>query len=232
MKTGIIIICYNIPSEIFTLQIKAIQKYCKDDFVIEVFDNSNDGGMAEAVRYHSELMGVKYKKLYSSQGGPSDSHSWAANFSYDKLKEDYDYFFYLDHDCVPVADFSVQEILKDKLYAGIAQKNPTYLWPGCFMFSNIEINPDLIDFRPNHELTLDTGGNLYKLLEFYGKDKAVFFKEEYHQNPHYQGRLYTDYAMIQDTFMHFIAGSNWVNLEGHQERINGLISVLKEKTQL
>ena len=39
---GIVIITYNIPSEVFTLQIQAIQKYCMDEFTIEVFDNSSD----------------------------------------------------------------------------------------------------------------------------------------------------------------------------------------------
>lgn len=232
MKLATIIITYNIPSEIFILQIQALRKFCQDQFVIEIFDNSTDEAMAEAIRYHADRLEVNYRKVYASQASGSESHSFAAQFSYDLLKSDYDAFFYLDHDCAPIKEFSVKEILGNKLYAGIAQKTPTYLWPGCFMFKNNEIDRSLIDFSPNHELGLDTGGNLYKLVEALGKENGIFFSEEYHENQHFKGKAYNVYAVIQKTFMHFIAASNWIDLEGHQVRINGLIAILKEKAQL
>lgn len=232
MKVAIVIITYNIPSEIFILQIQAIRKLCKDDFTIQIFDNSTKEDMAEAIRYHSELLGIKYRKTNPSVGEGSLSHSWSSNLSYQTLKDEYDYFFYLDHDCIPVVNFSVVEILEDKLYAGIAQKTPTYLWPGCFMFNNNAIDHNLIDFTPNHTLGLDTGGELFHLVDKYGKEMGVFFKENYCQNQHFNHKLYNHYAMIQDTFMHFIAASNWISIEHHTERINGLIAILKEKTNL
>lgn len=228
---GIVIITYNIPSEVFILQIKAIQKYCKDEYTIEVFDNSNDANMSEAIRYHSSIMSIKYTKVFASVGRGSDSHSFAANTSYALLQDKYDYFFYLDHDCIPIKDFSVLDILGTKLIGGIAQKKPMYIWPGCFMFNNSIIENKLIDFRPNNELGLDTGGNLYKLIERYGEQACVFFGEPYHQNPYYNGQ-YNHYALIHDTFMHFIAASNWVGIEGNIERLAGLIQVVKDKTGL
>ncbi len=232
MKVGVVIITFNIPSEIFLLQIQAIKKFCTDDFVIEIFDNSTDAAIAESIRYHSEQMGINYRKVNASTTDPSQSHSFASNLSYQLLKDSYDYFFYLDHDCAPVKEFSVVEILGANLYAGIAQNIPTYPWPGCFMFNNNEIDHDLIDFTPNHEKGLDTGGELYKVVEKYGKEAGLFFSEAYCQNQHFQGKLYNHYSMIQDTFMHFIASSNWINLPGHAERMSGLIAILKEKTQL
>lgn len=231
MKVAVVIITYNIQSEIFILQIQAIRKFCKDYFEIQIFDNSTKDHMGEAIRYHSDLLNVNYTKTNPAVGEGSENHSWAANLSYQILKDNYDYLFYLDHDCVPVVDFSIVEMLGEKLYAGIAQKTPTYLWPGCFMFNN-SVDHDLIDFTPNHLLGLDTGGELFHLVDKYGKESGLFFKENYCQNQYFNHKLYNHYAMIQDTFMHFIAASNWISIEHHTERINGLIAILKEKTNL
>ncbi len=231
MKTAIVIITYNIRSEIFILQVEALRKFCKDDFTIEIFDNSNNAEMAEAIRYHADRLGVNYTKVNSSVGTGSESHSWAAQFSHKKTTPEYDYYFYLDHDCIPVKNFSVQEILNGKAYAGIAQKTPTYIWPGCFMFNNYMCG-HLIDFSPNHELQLDTGGGLYKMVEALGKEQGVFFSEEYCQNQHYQKVAYNHYSLINNTFIHFIAASNWNNIEDNDARINGLIAITKEKAGL
>lgn len=232
MRTVIVIITFNIKSEIFILQVEALKKYCQDDFVIEVFDNSDNHEIAEAIRYHSERLCLPYTKTMSSVGNASESHAWAANLSYSLLRDKYDYFFYLDHDCIPVEEFSVVGILSDKLYAGIAQNAKTYLWPGCFMFNNNQVEKHLIDFSPNHDFKLDTGGNTYKLVERYGKEKGVFFFEEYCQNHYYQKAAYNYYSLINKTFIHFIAASNWANIEDNDARINGLIAIVKEKTQL
>lgn len=231
MKTGIIVITYNIRSEIFILQVECLRKFCKDDFTIEIFDNSTEPAAAEAIRYHAERLGVNYTKVNSASASGSESHSWAAGFSYHRLSNKYDYYFYLDHDCIPIKCFSVEEILDGKAYAGIAQKTPTYLWPGCFMFNNLMSGP-FIDFSPNHELQLDTGGGLYKLVEAQGKENGIFFTEEYCQNQHYNKQAYSHYSLIQNTFVHFIAASNWANIEDNDARLNGLIAIAKEKAQL
>ena len=234
MKVGIVIIVYNIDTAIFLLQLAAIKKYCTDDFEINIFDNSSTEEYAAAIKYHSEQQRVNYTRAKSSQATGSDSHSFCANLSYLLLKNRYKYFFYLDHDCIPVSYFSVTAAVGyNFIYAGIGQKEVnTYLWPGCFMFNNDKINKDLIDFSPSHELGLDTGGGLHKIVSEYGKDQGIFFKEEYFQNPEFHDKLYGHYAIIQDTFMHFIGASNWMGIEKNQERINSLISIVKEKTQL
>lgn len=231
MKTGIVIICYNIRSEIFILQIECICKFCKDDFTIEVFDNSTNLDMAEMIRYHADRLGVNYTKTFSTVGEGSQSHAFSANFSYQILKDKYNYYFYLDHDCIPITFFSVEEILHEKSYAGIAQKTPTYLWPGCFMFNDLMSGP-FIDFSPDHKLGLDTGGGLHKLVSAHGKSSGVFFSEAYYQNQHYQKIAYNHYSLINNTFIHFIAASNWANIEDNDARINGLIAIVKEKADL
>jgi glycosyltransferase involved in cell wall biosynthesis len=235
MKVGIIIITYNISAEVFLLQIAAIKKFCKDDFDILVVDNSDDKEIAEHIRYHSAANKIYYIKIYSNSKGSSDSHSFAANFAYQKFKDEYPYFFFIDHDCIPVKEFSVVEALSGGHVAGgIGQdKGKKYPWPGCFYLNNNAVDNDLVDFSPNSEFGLDTGGNLYKIIEKYGAECFLDFNESYHENPFYKNKEYGHFALIKDeTFLHFIAGSNWVNKNGHNERIASLVNVVKEKTGL
>ncbi len=222
-----IIITYNLDSRIFILQIEAIRKFCKDENVIEVVDNSSNPEYAEAIRYHSEILGVSYTKTYSIDSNSSSSHSFAANLSYERFKGNgSSHFFFIDHDCIPFRPYSVVEILGDKVLAGIAQNvKHTYIWPGCFMFKKI----DEIDFSPDHEKNLDTGGGLHLAVEKYGKDNCVFFSESYHQNRYYQGPKYNHYAIINGIFLHGIAMSNWINLPDAEARVNSLVTIIEEK---
>lgn len=233
MKVGVVIITYNISSELFCLQIEAIRKYCKDDFEIVVVDNSTDAIKSTAIEYHSGLLNLLYRKTFASSMNGSDSHSFSANFSYQRLKNIYDRFIYLDHDVIPVMDFSIEEILgEDKVMAGIGQVkgDTTYFWPGLLFFNNDKIDHNLIDFNPNHQRGLDTGGNLYKVIETYGKEACVFFNESYHQNPEFIDSKYGYYSMIMDeTFLHCVNSSNWSGELRHQERINSLINIIKKK---
>lgn len=235
MKVGIIIICYNIPSEVFLLQVAALRKFCKDEFVIEVIDNSSDAEAAEHTRYHSSVLGLNYTKTFAGGKGSSDSHSWAANFAYQKVKDLYDMLLYLDHDCIPVTEFSIVDILNGgHVAAGIGQeKAKKYFWPGLFMLSNCAVDKDIVDFSTNSEFGLDTGGNLYKIIEKYGEEACIFFNESYHQNPDFISKDYGYYAMINDQmFLHFVNGSNWNTKADHQQRISSLVNVVKEKTGL
>ena len=182
---GVIIITYNLDSRIFLLQQEAIKKFCKDEYEVRIVDNSSDAEAAEAIRYHSENLGLSYIKTFAGGMG-SDSHSFAANLAYNKYKYDFSSFAFLDHDVVPFADFSVEKILGDKLMAGVAQNTKhTYFWPGLFLFNAQEIDRDIIDFNPSNQLGLDTGGCTYKAIEKYGKGKCIFFSEAYYQNPYF-----------------------------------------------
>lgn len=229
MKTGIVIITFNIDTRIFLLQIEAIRKFCKDDFAIEIIDNSKDNKIAEAIQYHSERLEIQYRRTISKVKDFSMSHSFAANISYQLLKDSYDILFYLDHDCVPVEPFSCEEILGEKLFAGIKQqKSKTYFWPGCFMFKN-HIDKSVIDFSPNSEFQLDTGGNLYHLIEKYGEHNAVFFSESYMQNEELYAEKHNFFSIINDTFWHCIGASNWFKVLYHEARINSFINAVTEK---
>lgn len=235
MKLGIVIITFNIHPEVFLLQVEAIKKFCKDEFEILVIDNSSIADEAENIRYHSSVLHLNYTKTFAGGNGSSDSHSFAANFAYQQFKYNYDFFLFIDHDCIPVKDFSVVEILGDgHVAAGIGQdKKKKYIWPGCFMLANNAVDKDLVDFSTNSEFGLDTGGNLYLLLEKYGMESFKDFNESYHQNPGFVSKDYGHYAMINDSmFLHFINGSGWNKKDDYKNRINSLINVVKEKTGL
>lgn len=235
MKIGICIIVYNLHPEIFILQMKAIKKYCKDeDYVIEIFDNSSDEKKANNIQYQAELQEVKYTRTHATSQNGSDSHVWACNLSYEKIKKDYQAFFYCDHDAIPIKEFSIEEILKDgQAMAGLGQgSKKTYFWAGMVMWVANRVDDELIDFSVSHELNLDTGGMLYKVVEKYGKEGCIFFNEEYYQNPYFNGAR-NNYATINNNmFLHITNSSNWSGDERHEERINSMINVVKEKTGL
>ena len=222
-KLGIIVICYN-NHHIFLKQIERIKKHCKDDFEIIVVDNSTSIETIKFIESWCLKLKIKRIKTEASSRNGSASHCFSAQYSYTQLRENYDLFLYLDHDCFPIKDFSVKEILNDKyLIAGIGQeKSKTYLWPGCLMFKK---GLD-VDFSTNHELGLDTGGNIYKIIEEF-PDKILYFDEVHTQNPEFTKTMYNFYALInQGMFLHFVNGSGWNNVGHHQERINSLLNIL------
>lgn len=229
MKLGIVIIVYNISSEITILQIEAIKKFCKDDYAIVIIDNSSDPVIAKDIEYHATRLGVNYKKTYPMGLSGSLSHSFAANLSYSLLKGKYDYFAYFDHDLIPVKDFSVVDILgEDKIIAGVGQHGRTYFWPGCLLFKKM----DEVDFSPNNTLRLDTGGELRLIIEKYGEEACIFFNEAYVNNTEYTGKTYYYYAMINDSmFMHFVNGSEWNPVENNESRINSLLNIARHKIE-
>lgn len=233
-KIIIVIITYNISS-LIKLQVDCIKKFCKDDYSIVVVDNSTDLEIADQIKYHATQAGCTYFKTNASSSNGSASHAFAANLSYLKLKDFQGVFFYLDHDAFPVREFSGYEILGDRVIAGIGQAkgNKKYMFPGCLFFDNKKIERNMVDFSPVGEYGMDTGGGLYKIIDHYTDDACVFFNEAYEQNPNFTKSFYNFYSMINDKmFLHCINGSNWANSEGHQERINSMINIIKERVGL
>lgn len=231
-ELGIVIVAYN-NADLILKQAYCIKRFCKDDYDIIVIDNSSNGECSEQIRYHSESTACKYIKTKDSTSNPSDSHAFACNVAYWKLKTFYKYFFFLDHDNFPIMPFSVREILGEKVMAGLLQVKPSgkkYFWPGCVMWNDLEMEDNLIDFSTNHEFGLDTGGNLYKVIDRFTDHWVIYFNEAYEQNPFFQNGKYNFYSIINNgMFMHFINSSNWANTLDNASRINGLFNVLDSK---
>lgn len=237
MKTAIIIIVFNI-SNLISTQIKLINKFCKDiEFDIIVIDNSNKIEISSIIEKHTTDNGCQYIKTPEAPCDFSQSHAFACNFAYSLLKNKYDYVFFLDHDNFPIGNFSVSEILTNEIIAGIGQSciSKNYFWPGCVMINN-KINSNLVDFSVNPNLGLDTGGNLYKIIDVYGIHNCIFFDQIDIKNTLFDGKSYNNYNIItapismaqQITFMHFINASNWNKIICNEDRINSLLKILDE----
>jgi len=232
MKAAIIIVVYN-TAEFIVKQVECIRRFCKENPNIIIIDNSSKQEVSDAIVYRIQNLNCIYEKVTSHSGNPSLSHAFAANHAYHKYYLEYDYVMMLDHDAFPIVEFSMEKILEGgKLIAGMTQfrrSGKVYFWPGCLIISNA-LSPELIDFSPNEQYGLDTGGNLYKAFEKFPKHNFVFFDEHTHENIHFKQLHHNKYTVIGKIFMHFIAGSNWNNLpkEEYDARISGLMAILND----
>lgn len=227
-KVGIIIITYN-TSRLLDLQIQCIRKFCRDEsYKIIIEDNSSDVIEVDKISKFCRNNNIIYGYNATLERDFSKSHAIAANWTYNKYKDKCDYLFYLDHDCFPIKDFSITEILRGNVIVGLSQGTTTkYFWPGCLFINNMFNFKGLIDFSCNSNLRLDTGGNLYKIID------TIFEGIEYIDEI-YNFISDTDFysTLYNNTFMHFIKGSNWNNNPDYEVRIKKLIEILKIKAQL
>lgn len=231
-KIGIIVVVYNLNSKIFILQIEAIKSFCKDkDYTIEIFDNSDVGEYSEHIEYHSNIFGLNYTKTFSADRNSSTSHSFAADLAYMKVKDRYNLLAFFDHDLIALRVFSIEEIIGDKIGGGLGQFGGAYVWPGLFFLNNDKVDKSLIGFSPIPGF--DTGGSLHKLIDHYGKENFFFSNEAYQQNPGFIDAKYGYISLLHNqTFAHCKNGSNWENIDRHEERLNSFINLVKEKTGL
>lgn len=226
MKTGIFIVTYNVP-DLLIRQIAHIKKFCKDYTDIWIIDNSSVKEKAISIHYHANRLGCNYMRTHSSSKGGSESHAFACNVSYSRQAIKYDKVLYLDHDCFPVQDFSIADILSDNPLAGIGQeKSKKYIWPGLAFIDNSKIDVKEIDFSCSIEHGLDTGGMLFTVIEKYG---CTFLDEAYIENPYFTQPPYNYYSLLANsTFMHFVNASNWNKQLDNEQRINSLLNILED----
>lgn len=222
---GIVIVSYNV-ADLLPLQLDAIKAFCTDQYEIIVVDNSTDNDASEAIKYHAREH-LYYRTRSLSTG--SRGHAFALNFIYEKLRREYDYFLFLDHDIFPTAEFSVIERLSEFPLGGLAQqKSKLYLWPGYLFLKCSEF--EILDFSPCHDNKLDTGGRLYEEVESLAKDgRLIFVSEEYVENPYFKKLPYNFYSVIDKTWIHFINASGWNKVADNEERINSLKNIVQRK---
>jgi len=234
-KTGIIVVTYNVPDFVL-YQEKTLRKFFAGKYDLIIVDNSDVPEKAEAIKYHCDQLELAYVKTNATSSNSSDSHAFALNLAYNRFKSDYHFLMFLDHDCFLFKSFSVLLYLNYFVMAGLKQKKGgiEYFWPGCLMMDMTSLDPDIVDFSVNHEKGLDTGGNLYKLIDTIkesGGDVGEL-TETYEQNPTFNTPPYNFYSIIGGVFMHFINGSGWNKAnDSNQERINSLFNILNTKIE-
>jgi len=150
MGTAVIIIAFN-DSKLIEKQLKLIDKFCFDSPDIIIFDNSNIERIN--VAFKNNHIYYKFSGYYLN---PSDSHSAAANAAYKMFSPFYDKLLFLDHDCFPVKNFSINAMLNGAHVSGLGQqKSKVYFWPGCVAFDVKKLNGFPVDFSTNHEQNPD-----------------------------------------------------------------------------
>jgi glycosyltransferase involved in cell wall biosynthesis len=227
---AIVIVTYN-TSNLLAKQVECLKRFCKDEYEIIVVDNSNDPKKIEDIEYLCTQSGVQRIKVKSTEARGSKSNAFACNTAYALLRDKYPFFYYTDHDTFAIRDFSVVKILEGRAIAGIGQqKSRMYFQQTSLMWDNKTVDNNLMDFSTNQEFGLDTGGNLYRVIEQVTRDGCIFFNEKYYQNPYFNQTPYNFYSTINDDmFMHFINGSGWNPISNNEERINTLLAILEER---
>jgi len=228
MQTGIIVIVFNLDVRVFNLQIESIKKFCKDDYTIQVIDNSTDEILSEKIYHAACDLDVNYSKIKTDALDPSHSHAAAANLAFKNLYHEYDYFFFLDHDCIPVKPFSVVSILGNNIAAGVQQGFETkYFWAGMFMFNKHRVKKNYINFNPIQRLRIDTGGMNYRIFKQHPKE-CIWLDEVGVKNETIEDEFYYYYLMLnKGGFIHFINTSNWRGVPNTKNRITSLIEITK-----
>lgn len=128
-KTGIVSVAFN-NSKLIFYQIKLFKKYCKDDYDINIIDNSNNIQELKKIKEICVENNVSYFAPNINVTDASNHHGLALNYAYNSLKNNFDYLLFIDHDVFPIKEFSVEAILGDNVMAGfeIIQNNVMYLW--------------------------------------------------------------------------------------------------------
>lgn len=234
MKICFAIVTYQ-TSRFLRLQLSLIKRLCLDiNKRIVVCDNSIDSGIAKDIEGICDLKGIAYIRLECSNVRKSSSFSHAAACieSYERLSESFDCLVLLDHDIFPVRNFKIQDIIKDKCFAGRQQirkagdKQLNYIWPGLIIINCKKADVRKVKFDPIiiRGVNLDTGGALNPYLEELGED-VFYINDELKLSC---GEYMYD-SIYNNTFFHIVNGSNWSkeNNDVYNLRINTLISFIK-----
>jgi hypothetical protein len=226
---GIVIATFN-RYDLFRLQMEHIKKFCIDDHIIQIVDNSTLEESCTKIKEYCAENGIRYyrpeKKLSDK---PSMSHGMALNIGWNHIYNLVDILLFLDHDIFPFREFSVTKALGEKMMWGQYAGEWLY-WPGLFAVSS-KIDFLKLNMEPPGN-GYDTGGFTKNLVESIGKDNCIFLRQEGLSDDRLaEFGYYSFYSIIGD-WMHFHNSSEWEKIEGgNEKRILILADILSERTQ-
>lgn len=159
-------VAYDAPAAV-RQQVRLLDKYLDDPFVLTIVDNSRDREARHALSSLCAAASVNYVALARNpHSEPSRSHGAALNWAYRRIvaPQGLRYFGFLDHDVQPGRHTSVLPGLKECGLMGPTQERGSswYLWPGLCFFSADVLDERGLDFMPRPGL--DTGGGNWELL--------------------------------------------------------------------
>ena len=208
---------------------------------IIVVNNSTDDVMRKSILSKCKTQMDYYIETACTDGDNSFSHAFALNTAFQKFKDSYERIFFVDHDIFPLNAFSIMVETENIKAAGVEQVREKdgfrvkYFFPGCLMLNMLKVDKSIIDFTPDGQLGVDTGGKLYPIIHNSKEHEYAFFNEVHHQNSQINKNQYNFYSIIttphESKFMHFINASNWAknDEQDHDERLESLNNILNRK---
>lgn len=231
-------IAYNAPRAVAE-QIRLLDKYLKDDYVLWVIDQSSDEHLAEETRQATVPAGCVYVRL------PTRLHHEGLNYAsalilgwLDKLArpgDDAPYLGFLDHDVYPTKPTRLIPLIEEAGFYGVGQRHaPTgrfYLWPGFCFFSREWLAGRPLDFTGIRGKTRaddgDTGSGLWPL--FADEEWERLYRPEHGyraiREPDDYGLQSWGYERIGD-WVHLSNASHWMAVPEPDERDRLLYEML------
>jgi len=211
MNPAIVIIQFECP-HLLQVQLPMINKHLPG-VPVYVYDNSRSMGSLYNNRLICGTYKANYQSLFSNEGDFSMHHSSALNYAFIDLRHKYDLLLFIDHDMFPFKETTILQDASNYHFAGYKQRvnGVTYLHPGFIAINTAKVN--FVDFSPCEGL--DTGGKIAAYITGENTYFVAYAKNEE-----------IGYEIINDSFMHFVKGSNWTKSEDHWGRLDKLFEIL------
>lgn len=232
-------------SEFIEYQIKALRKNFVNPYRYTVFDNSNKENCAENINSVCKQYGCKYIRLpkQDSKIDVANSHGTALNWIWRKYMchSSASYFGILDHDIFPIKPFDLREYLQGQKLFGYVRKSEKnvfikqgrwYLWPGLTFFDGSYIKGRELDFCPDWNHGLDTGGkNYFIIYKDIDLNKLKTTEPTEVRIDSTCGAYWGGYEEYDCGWIHMWNGSGYSHSEKWQDKYNNFICVLKKRLE-
>jgi hypothetical protein len=158
-----------------------------------------------------------YIRHHFDEGDNSSHHALALNEIVNTYKANFNALLIIDHDLFPIGKSDILQRVVKRDFVGLAQNKigKTYLHPGIMGINLDNLGMNDFDFIPCDGM--DTGGRLADIVE---KSNVEFLNIVYHD---YEVGEYKDfYEVIDNSWMHYVKGSNWNGNKNHCVRLEFL----------
>ena len=230
MKIFIGIIQYN-KSCFLREQLVRIKRYLlltrEDELNISVADNSSIHDERRTNKGICNELEVRYMNYEFEEGDPSLHHSMALNALHQtSMEETNDFTLFLDHDTFMFSPSNIIYKSINKHFAGIGQQKEgkLYLHPNCLLINNKFVPREAVNLTPC--AGMDTGGRLSGYIGTLRADQINYIDFRY-GNFNYGG-IEDSYEILDNSFMHFIKGSNWNGNPKGEQRNEALVAELQK----
>lgn len=221
-------------------QIKALKKNFVIPYRFTIFDNSNQEVCAEEIKKVCKQYRCKYIKLpkQDSKIDVANSHGTALNWIWKKYmsQSSATYFGILDHDIFPIKPFNLKSYIEGQQLFGYVRKSEEnvfikqgrwYLWPGLLFFDGSYIKGKNLDFCPDWNHGLDTGGkNYFTIYKNIKLDKIKTTSPKEVKIDSTCGAYWGGYEEFDCGWIHMWNGSGYTHSEKWKEKYNNFICIL------